>query len=156
MTNDEDMEDLELCPSCGAPRENLAEAKCSYCGARLHVQEPAPVHQPYLGALAGLCRDYAWKDYRAWYIIGAVCTGVFFILPWYLSSRAGTFSSESTAPNSPPAPEPTSFVGYVSHLARSGRDSDMLLTTAKKELALVNAQTSGDPLEERTLPRVSR
>jgi len=149
VTNDEDMADAEICPSCGAPRENLAEAKCSYCGVRLHVQGPTPFHQPYLRTLVRLYRDYTWKDYHAWYIIGAVWVAAF-IQPCLFRSRFETFISRATAPNTssakegtaPAQPEPTRFADPIASLARSGRDSDMLLTTEKKELALVNARTA--------------
>lgn len=148
MTNPEDMGDMETCPSCGAPRQDATEAKCSYCGVITHVQGPAPLHQPYIRTLVRLYRDYTWKDHYAWYIIGAVWVAAF-IQPCFFRSRFETRVSRNTATSTFPAnrgsdaaqSEPTSFVAPIAHFAHSGRDSDMLLTTEKKELALVNART---------------
>ena len=152
MTNAESMGDPEICPSCGAPRENLAEAKCGYCGVRLHVQGFTPFHQPYLRALIRLYRDYTWRHHHAWYIVGAVWVAMWISMridSCLFHSWVETITSRATAPNTPPAkerpapaqPEPTRFADPIAPLARSGRDSDMLLTTEKKELALVDART---------------
>jgi outer membrane protein assembly factor BamB len=140
MTNPVGSGTQEVCPACGAPKQNKADVKCGYCGAILRADrpEPATTFPSYVKA-AG--RQYVWS-----YVLAGVVVAIGMAVQVFRTSavsKSVTSTIATTGKRPVPAqPESMRISEPIATLGKGDRDGDVLCGTYKNELILVDASAA--------------